>query len=192
MNPSPQDDWSDLSQAWTEAGTEPGIDTRALSHAVRRRDLIARLNFYAEAGGAVIAAGLFAWLAADGRLPWPPASVAMGFCAFALVLTLWARRAAPPVIDDTPAGAVRVALQQARAGERWGWSGLAITATAVLSLVVMFALGLGSDRVILAMMIGGVALGAFAVGYGVHIHRCRRRIASHRRRLAEMAEPEAG
>ena len=42
------------------------------------------------------------------------AALALG-CAFALVLTVWARRAAPPVIDDTPAGAVRVAIQQARA-----------------------------------------------------------------------------
>ncbi|WP_374275696.1 hypothetical protein [Brevundimonas sp.] len=179
------DDWSDLSRTWTEPGGAPAPDAR-LIRAVRRRDLIARLNFYGEVGGAIVAAGLFLWLAVDSQIGWPPASVAVGFCAFALVLTLWARRAAPPVLDDTPAEAVRTALDQARAGARWGWCGLAVTAAAGVTLASMYLLEPIPDRLVAAVAAGGLALAAFAVGYGVHIRRCRRRIDRHQRALSEM------
>ena len=177
------DEWSDLTRAWTEPGGAPAPDARLL-RAVRRRDLIARLNFYGEVGGALLAGGMFLWLAADGQMRWAAAGVAVAFCVFALVLTLWARQAAPPILDDTPAGAVRTALQQARAGARW--CGLIVTGAAGVALALIYLLDPVEDRLVLAFTAACTALTAFAIGYTLHIRRCRHRIARHQRTLAEM------
>lgn len=184
MTPRP-DDWSDLADAWTAAGTP--APRRDLLRQVRRRDRLARINFWAEVGAAVLASGFIVWIARLRDAGWPMAATGLVFAGFVLALTVWARRAAPPVADDTPLDALKTAVQQARAGLIWAGCGVAISLATGVALAVIFALEPVTPRLALPTAVVTVgAVAAFVAGYALHIRRCRRRIAYYRRMLEEL------
>lgn len=179
------DDWSDLAGAWTAA--ETAAPRRDLLRQVRRRDRLARINFWAEVGAAVLAGGFIVWIAWLRDAGWPMAATGLGFAGFVLALTVWARRAAPPVADDTPFDALETVVRQARAGLIWAWCGVVISLATGLVLAVIFALEPIAPRLVwptTLITVGAVA--AFVAGYALHIRRCRRRIARYRLMLEEL------
>lgn len=180
------DDWNDLAEVWT--APQDGPEVTDLVRGMRRRAWLARINFLVEAGGAVVA-GLFgAWMALRHQEP-VMGGAAVIFAAFALVAALWARRGAEPGLADTPAEALRAAVAQARSGLRWARAGQAVTAGALLFVVVV---GLdagafpGGVWVYLAI---GIVLALCAAFYERHARRARARVADHRAALAEMEDP---
>lgn len=186
----PDDDWTDLTQAWTEVpDPEPVLDAGFL-RALRRRDRLARLNFWAEMGGGVGVLGVVGWAVYRG-LPLAATGTAAVFILFALGLTLWSRRDHPGLLTETPEAVLRSALAQARTGYRWALSGVAISLAAMIFLVVIL-LGLHAPEPEDWRLLFG--LGAFlliCIGFYLrHARRCRRRMAAHQAALEALALEE--
>ena len=186
------DDWTELSQAWAQPKpNEPPLDAGFI-RALKRRDRLARLNFNAEAGGAVLAAAVVGWAAMRNQLPWTVSAAAGGFCLFALVATVWTRRGDPGLLLDTPEAALRSALAQARMGLRWAWAGMAISLAAVLFLAAMAAAsGDRIERIGPYVAAGAIFILACVPFYWRHGRRCRQRIAAHHAALDAIEEREA-
>ena len=178
------DDWTELSHAWAQPQPdEPPLDAGFI-HALKRRDRLARLNFYAEAGGAVVAAAVVGWAALRNQLPWTVSAAAVGFCLFALIATIWTRRGDPGLLLDTPEAALNSALAQARTGLRWAWAGMAICLAAVLFLGAMAAAaGDRLERMGPYVAAGAIFILACVPFYWRHARRCRRRMAAHQAAL---------
>ena len=188
---TPDEDWSDLSRTWMDTGTEPAPFDARLIRAVRRRDTLARLNFVAEVGGAVVCVGVVVWAALMRGLPWPPAIAAAAFAVFALAMTLWSRRGGTASLTETPQAVLRSAIAQARLGIRWACAGIAISAAASVFLLVLAIQPPPAGGAAGAwLFVGGVVFLIVAVGFYLrHLRRCRRRIAIHEAALAALGEP---
>ena len=194
MTPPPDnhaDDWTDLTQAWTDApDDEPRLDAE-LIRSLRRRDLLARLNFISEMVGGVVVIGVLGWALWRG-LPLPAAAAALGFAVFALGMTLWSRRGDPGLLTETPEAVLRSAMGQARIGYRWAMAGVAVSLAGTVFLAVMLSIvGLSHSE---NRLIFGVAAVFLAVCIGLylrHARRCRRRMAAHQAALDALGEREA-
>lgn len=179
----PDDDWTDLTQAWTETpDPEPRLDAGFI-RSLRRRDRLARLNFWAEMGGGAVVLGVVGWAAYRG-LSLPALATGVVFVLFALGLTLWSRRGDPGLLTETPEAVLRSALAQARTGYRWALSGVAVSLAAmVFSIVILIGLR-APEPEDWRLLIG---LGAFLLicisFYLRHARRCRRRMAAHQAAL---------
>ena len=131
------DDWSDLSQVWTAPeAASPAFIPADLERQVRRRALLATVNFHIEAWGAVLAGAVSGWVAFRHDAPLL-GSAGLVFAVFALVATVWARRGAVPGEAETPAAALAAAIRQARSGLRWARAGQAICVAALLFLAAV-------------------------------------------------------
>jgi hypothetical protein len=194
MTPPPDnhaDDWTDLTQAWTDVpDDEPRLDAE-LIRSLRRRDLLARLNFISEMVGGVVVIGVLGWALWRG-LPLPAAAAALGFAVFALGMTLWSRRGDPGLLTETPEAVLRSAMGQARTGYRWAVAGVAVSLAGMVFLAVMLSIvGLSHSE---NRLIFGVAAVFLAVCIGLylrHARRCRRRMAAHQAALDALGEREA-
>ncbi len=180
------DDWSDLSKAWTAPGPEAEIDTATIAD-VKRRDALSRLNFGLELLVSAAATVFLIWAIAAQVMTGLSAIATFGFIAFATVMTLWSRRRAPDLDVDTPAGALKTAVAQARSGQRWAWSGLAICAAAAIFL----AIAAGSLSHVPASFLTVLGAGAafilvWIVTYALHIRSSGRRLSAYTKALAAL------
>lgn len=188
---NPDDDWSELARAWIgTTDDEPRLNP-GLLRGLRRRDRLARINFAAELAGGVAVLGAVGWAVLGRDLPWQPAVAAIGFVAFALVMTLWSRRGDPGLLTETPEAVLRSAIGQARTGRRWAHAGVAISIAALVFLAVMVGM-IQPDRgpqptVLLA---SGLFLLACIGLYLRHAGRCRRRMAAYQAALEALSEPD--
>lgn len=190
----PDEDWSDLTQAWTEPTPNEAEGSRAdaaFIRALRRRDLLARINYGLELLGGVAVVGVVTWVAVRTPLPWPVLAAAYGFVVLGVGLTVWSRRGDPGVLTGTPEEVLRSALAQARTGERWAWAGLVISlaASAFLFLMSRFDPSGPETRglypafsVLLLLCIGG---------YLIHARRCRQRRRAHAATLLALIDESA-
>lgn len=183
----PPNDWSHLSDAWTDGAADaPPLDA-AFIRRLRWRDRLARWNFIAEIAGGLVVVAIVGWATAARGLPWPMLAAALGFAAFALAMTVWSRRGDPGLLLDTPEAALQSAIAQARSGLRWAWAGLAISLAAGLFLAVTLAVspgGVGGSPGLLTVMLGFLLA---CVGFYLnHARRCRRRMAAHEQALAAL------
>ncbi len=181
------DAWTDLADVWTtpEAAPEP---TAPLERRVRRRALLATLNFHLEAWGAVLAGGLGGWVA--WRHDAPILGLAgVAFALFSLAATLWARRGARTGGIETPGAALAAAIRQARSGLRWARAGQAICAAALLFILVV-GLSAPNDALPVIYTATFAFLSAMAVFYERHARLCKARIAGHQAALAELETDE--
>ncbi|MDO9609736.1 MAG: hypothetical protein Q7J26_14530 [Brevundimonas sp.] len=179
----PDDDWTDLTQAWTETpDPEPRLDAGFI-RSLRRRDRLARLNFWQEMGGGVVVLGVMGWGAYRG-IPLPALAAGLAFVLVALGLTLWSRRGHPGLLTETPQAVLRSALGQARTGYRWALSGVAISVAAMIFLLVILTTvdpARGPAGAVIAGMFGFLVI---CIGYYLrHARRCRRRMAAHQAAL---------
>ena len=180
---TPNEDWTDLSDAWTA----PARDDQALAdlaRQVRRRARLARLNYVFEMAGCMLAAIIGGWvLATRPETHWLLGSGAVLFGLFAAAMTLWARGGPAPEDLETPEQALTAAIRQAEAGRRWGRAGLAVTLGAAVFLgAALVAHPAGDDLTVLYAAAALFLLGGLAF-YLRHQHRCTQRIAQHRRAL---------
>lgn len=183
----PPNDWSDLTDAWTEGAADaPPLDD-AFVRRLRRRDRLARWNFIAEIAGGLVVLGVVGWATATRGLPWPMTAAALGFAAFAVAMTVWSRRGDPGLLLDTPEAALSSAIAQARLGWRWAWAGVAISLAGGVFVAVTLALspgGVGGSPGLLMVM---PAFLLACVGFYLnHARRCSRRMAAHQRALAAL------
>ncbi|WP_396592883.1 hypothetical protein [Brevundimonas sp. R86498] len=188
----PENDWTDLTEAWTLNPDErPPLDA-GLIRALRRRDRLARLNFAAEIAGALIVLGMVVWAVMRG-LPLPVAGAALIFVLFAVGLTLWSRRGDPGLLTETPGAVLRSALGQARTGYRWALSGVAISLAAMIFVIVMMTT-VEPARGPTGSVIAGVGiLLLLCIGFYLrHARRCRRRMAAHQAALDALTDREPG
>lgn len=185
----PDDDWTDLTQAWTETpDPEPRLDAGFI-RTLRRRDRLARLNFWVEMGGGVAVLGVMGWAVHRG-VPLPAAGAALVFVLFAMGLTLWSRRGHPGLLTETPEAVLRSALGQARTGYRWALSGVAISVAAMIFLGIILTT-VDPARHIVAVTAAVFAFLLICIGYYLrHAHRCRRRMAAHQAALEALASEE--
>lgn len=184
------DDWSDLTQAWTQPPQEPLRPDAALLRAVSRRDWLARWNFRLELAGGVAVVGVLAWAVLGRGLPVALAIPGLLFVVFALGMTLWSRRGDQTVLTDTPEAVLRSAIAQARLGLRWAWAGIAISLAAMAFLATITGLtNSPSGQALTTGIVGGLFLGGCILGYGLHARRCRRRMALHQDALSALLEP---
>lgn len=183
------DDWTDLAEVWTEPdAAAPTPDAlRGLERQVRRRALLATVNFHAEIWGAVIAAALSGWVGLRHDAPFLGAAGVI-FSLFALAATVWARRGAAAGVAETPAAALAAALRQARSGLRWARAGQAICGAA-LGFILIVGLTYPDDHMPFIYTATFAFLSAMAIFYERHARRCKARIAGH---AAALAELEAG
>lgn len=184
---TPADDWADLTQAWAETpGDEPRLDAD-LIRSLRRSDRLARLNFAAEIGGAIVVAGVMGWALWRG-MPLPVAGGALAFVLFSIGMTLWSRRGDPGLMTETPQAVLRSAVGQARIGYRWAVAGIAISLAAMVFMTLMLTLaGLSKPYNGLILGVGGVSLVVCIGFYLRHARRCRRRMAAHQAALDALA-----
>lgn len=181
--PVPGDDWSDLAEVWTAGQDGPDL-TADLVRSMRRRAVLARLNFHFEAWGAVVAGLVGAW-AAFRHDAWVLGGAALVFAAFALVVTLWARQGAEPGAAETPRQALAAAVGQARSGLRWARAGQAVGVAALLFVgVVSVEAGAlptpGFHLPIAAFLIGATLF------YERHARRAKARIAGHEAAMRDL------
>jgi len=179
----PDDDWTDLTQAWTETpDPEPRLDAGFI-RSLRRRDRLARLNFWLEMGGGLVVLGAMSWAVRRG-IPLPAALAALAFVLFAMGLTLWSRRGHPGLLTETPAAVLRSALGQARTGYRWALSGVAISVAAMIFQGIILTTADPARGHIEAVTAGVFGFLVICIGYYLrHARRCRRRMAAHQAAL---------
>lgn len=186
---TPEDDWTDLSDAWTAPAGDDG-GRPALARQVRRRALLGRINFYAEIAICGAACMLGGWLLAFGD----GGDIAMGaavilFGLFAVALTLWARGSGALSPLDTPQQALAAAIRQAEAGRRWAQAGVAVTIAAAAFGGVMTALTPSGPWPIY-IGVGVLLLGCLAFQLRHHA-RCGARIRAHHQALEALNQGEA-
>ena len=183
---TPNEDWTDLSDAWTA----PARDDQALAELarqVRRRGWLGALNFYAEMAGCLLAAIVGGWVLATG-----PAeqrllgSAAVIFGLFAAAMTLWARGTRAPVQMETPEQALIAAVRQAEAGRRWAQAGIAVTIGAAVFLGAAVVTYPVEADLTPFYIVGALFLFGGLAFYLRHQDRCTRRIAQHRRALEDL------
>lgn len=186
----PDDDWSDLSRTWTDPVADTPEALRAdadLIRAVRRRDRLARLNFWGEILSGVVVVAVITAVAMRTDMPWPMSLAAFGFIACGLGLTVWSRRGDPGILTDTPESVLQSAIAQARMGERWAWAGVgtSLAAAAFLAVMSRYDDGPGESRLIAPF---AVFLVVCINGYVLHARRCRRRRRAHEAALAALRD----
>lgn len=180
---TPNDDWTELSRAWTTPREDEGR-TAALARQVRRRSLLGRLNFAFEMAGCAAAAGIGAWLLAAGPQDrWLLGAAAMAFGLFAGAMTLWARGRGGADDLETPERALAAAIRQAEAGRRWSRAGVAVTLGAAVFMGLSAAALPIRDEMAVIHGFGALFLLGCLAFYLRHQDRCARRIAEHRRAL---------
>lgn len=184
---TPNEDWTDLSDAWTT----PGRDDQGLAEMarqVRRRSRLGELNFYAEMTGCLLAAAVGAWvLATRPEDQWLLGAAAVIFGLFSAAMTHWARGKRTSDDLETPDQALTAAIRQAETGRRWGQAGIAVTIGAAVFLGTAVAATGSVEGRLVALYAAAVVflLGALAF-YLRHQDRCARRIAQHRRALEDL------
>ncbi|MEH6663484.1 MAG: hypothetical protein V7678_01425 [Brevundimonas sp.] len=188
---TPSEDWTELSNAWTT----PAQDDQGLADVarrVRRRSRLARLNYVFEMSGALLAAGLGAWvLTARPPDQWLLGAAAVVFGVFAAAMTVWARGARTPDDLATPQQALAAAIRQAEAGRRWSQAGIAVTIGAAVFLGVAVAAYPMDEDLTVLYSAGALFLFGCLAFYLRHQNRCARRIAGHRQALEDLEDLEA-
>ena len=183
---TPNEDWTDLSDAWTA----PDRDDQALAdlaRQVRRRARLARMNYVFEMAGCLLAAIIGGWvLATRPETHWLLGSGAVLFGLFAAAMTLWARGGPAPEDLETPEQALTAAIRQAEAGRRWGRAGLAVTLGAAVFMGTAVAAYPMDEDLTLLYSAGALFLFGCLAFYLRHQNRCARRIAQHRRALEDL------
>ena len=183
---TPNEDWTDLSDAWTA----PARDDQALAdlaRQVRRRSRLGRLNYVFEMAGCVIAAAVGAWVLATGPEDrWLLGAAAVVFGLFSAAMTLWARGSRTPDDLETPEQALIAAIRQAEAGRRWARAGIAVTLGGAMFLGAAVATYPVEDDLTLFDIAGSLFLFGGLAFYLRHQDRCTRRIAQHRRALEDL------
>ncbi|MBA4808729.1 hypothetical protein [Brevundimonas sp.] len=184
----PDDDWTDLTQAWTETPDDgPRLDAGFI-RAVRRRDRLARINFIAELAGGLMVIAAMGWGLHRG-LPLPAALAALAFGAFALGVTLWSRRGDPGLLTDTPQAVLRSAIGQARIGRRWALAGVATSLAGAVFLAIMLTMTDTAAPRTAPVFAGGFVFLWICIGFYLrHARRCRRRMAAHQAALDALDE----
>lgn len=184
------EDWTDLTDAWKSPPPEAEASAASpgsIAAAVRRRALLARLNFYLELGTALLAGGVVIGLAVAGRITPQLAFAAVAFSAFAAGMTLWARGRRGYGDTDTPTQALETAIRQAESGLRWAVSGLAVAAA---SMIFMLTILIQRSNIgVLNGQTGGWVIAVLIVCtayYGNYAVRSRRRGARYRAALDEL------
>lgn len=183
---TPNDDWTDLSDAWTA----PARDNQALAdlaRRVRRRAQLARLNYVFEMAGCMLAAIIGGWvLATRPETHWLLGSGAVIFGLFAAAMTFWARGGPAPDDLDTPEQALDAAIRQAEAGRRWAQAGIAVCMGAAV-FVGATAAGDAVEGPSVPLYAGAaVFLLAGLAFYLRHQNRCTQRIQAHRAALDDL------
>lgn len=183
---TPNDDWTDLSDAWTA----PARDNQALTdlaRRVRRRAQLARLNYVFEMAGCMLAAIIGGWvLATRPETHWLLGSGAVIFGLFAAAMTFWARGGPAPDDLDTPEQALDAAIRQAQAGRRWAQAGIAVCMGAAV-FVGATAAGDAVEGPSVPLYAGAaVFLLAGLAFYLRHQNRCTQRIQAHRAALDDL------
>src|SRR5690606_22312252 len=185
---TPNDDWTELSQAWTAPADGDAART-GLARQVRRRALLGRLNFLGEMAACLAAAGVGGWLlVAGGRSEAAIAAAALLFGLFAAAMTLWARGAQGATSVETPQDALRTAIRQAEAGRRWSQGGIAVTLAAAIFVGVTLGSMPNRANALIAVGVAVFVLGCLGF-YLRHQGRCARRIATHRQALEALDDP---
>ena len=183
---TPNEDWTDLSDAWTA----PARDDQALAdlaRQVRRRARLARMNYVFEMAGCMLAAIIGGWvLATRPETHWLLGSGAVLFGLFAAAMTLWARGGPAPEDLETPEQALTAAIRQAEAGRRWARAGIAVTLGAAMFLGAAVATYPVEDDLTPFYIVGALFLFGGLAFYLRHQDRCTRRIAQHRRALEDL------
>ncbi|MBX9615378.1 MAG: hypothetical protein K2X25_07255 [Caulobacteraceae bacterium] len=188
----PENDWTDLTEAWTgSSDPHPPLDA-GLIRSLRRRDRLARINFVFEMAAGVFVLAAMGWVLWRGG-PLPAVAAAGAFALFALAMTLWSRRGDPGLLTETPEAVLRSALGQARTGFRWAVAGIAISLAAMLFVTIMM-LVLTPARVPSAAVLFGTGLALLVcIGFYLrHARRCRRRMAAHQAALDALNDSEPG
>ncbi len=184
---TPNEDWTDLSDAWTT----PGRDDQGLAEMarqVRRRSRLGRVNYIFEMAGCVGAAAVGGWvLSTRPETHWLLGSGAIIFGLFSAAMTLWARGTRAPDDLETPEQALTAAIRQAEAGRRWALAGIAVTIGAAVFLGTAAAATGVVEGALVALYAAAVVflLGALAF-YLRHQDRCTRRIAQHTSALEDL------
>ncbi|GAD58320.1 hypothetical protein IWC96_13845 [Brevundimonas sp. BAL450] len=183
---TPNEDWTDLSDAWTA----PARDDQALAQMarqVRRRSRLGRLNYMFELTACMIAAGLGAWVLATGPSDqWLLGSAAVIFGLFSAAMTVWARGTRTTDDLETPEQALTAAIRQAEAGRRWAWAGIAITLGAAVFLGLAMAAYPDEGDLTVLYTVGALFVFGGLAFYLRHQHRCTQRIAQHSRALEDL------
>ncbi|MBA4000864.1 hypothetical protein [Brevundimonas sp.] len=183
---TPNEDWTELSDAWTT----PGRDDQGLAEMarqVRRRSRLGRLNFVFEMAGCLLAGVMGVWvLAARPEDQWLLGAAAVLFGLFGAAMTLWARGRAPDDLE-TPEQALFAAIRQAEAGRRWAQAGIAVTLGAAVFLGIAVAAYPIEEGLTVLYAAGALFLLGSLAFYLRHQNRCTRRIAQHRRALEDLA-----
>lgn len=174
-----RDDWSDLADLWLRPDAEPDLSVKAL----RRRALLARLNFHGEAWGALVAGAYGVYVAVRESLP-EIGIASAAFTGFAFLVSLWSRRGRATPLSDTPRDALAAALHQAKSGHRWARGGQACCLAAIAFLWAVHV----HDRPlsIQTWSFTGLFLLLAAAGYELHARRARTRTRRHRADLSEL------
>ncbi|MFN3536333.1 MAG: hypothetical protein ACK4Y4_02680 [Brevundimonas sp.] len=183
---TPNDDWTELSDAWTTPGRDDQ-ELAEMARQVRRRSRLGRLNFVFEMAGCLLAGAMGVWvLVARPADQWLLGAAAVLFGLFGAAMTLWARGGQAPDDLETPEQALFAAIRQAEAGLRWARAGIAVTVGAAVFLGAAVATYPVEDDLISLYTAGALfLLGALAF-YLRHQHRCAQRIAQHRRALEDL------
>lgn len=188
----PPDDWSDLTQTWTDPASDEPATARADAAFIRslhRRDRLARLNFAGEILGGLVVTGVIIWAAIKTGLPWPVTVTAFTFIVAGMALTLWSRRGDPGVMTETPQAVLLSAIAQARTGERWGLAGIGTSLSALVFLGVIAWTVPSKKEELLGFYPAFIAFLAICiVAYGTHAMRCRKRRRAHEVALKALAD----
>lgn len=184
---TPNEDWTELSDAWTT----PGRDDQGLAEMarqVRRRSRLGRLNFVFEMAGCLLAGVMGVWvLAARPEDQWLLGAAAVLFGLFGAAMTLWARGRRAPDDLETPEQALFAAIRQAEAGRRWAQAGIAVTLGAAVFLGIAVAAYPIEEGLTVLYAAGALFLLGSLAFYLRYQNRCNRRIAQHRRALEDLA-----
>lgn len=184
---TPDNDWTDLSDAWTA----PVRDDQALAdlaRGVRKRARLARLNYFFEMAGCLLAAVMGSWVLATGpAAQWLLGAAAVIFGLFSAAMTVWARGTGAPDDLETSEQALGAAIRQAEAGRRWAQAGIAVTIGAAVFLGTAAAtMGAVEGRLVVFYGAAGLFLLGALVFYLRHQDRCARRIAAHQVALDDL------
>ncbi|KAK0332594.1 hypothetical protein LTR94_024204 [Friedmanniomyces endolithicus] len=184
------DEWADLSAAWTRPRPDQTRWDAALVRTVERRAALAKLNFAFEIAGALVVAAVMIWALNRGLAP-SVAACAFVFALFAVLMTLWSRRGDPGLLTDTPEAVLMSAIGQARIGYRWALSGIAISLAGMAFIIAMVQLEPSDAHPKGSLLTASLGVLIICIGfYARHALRSRRRLKAHQDALEALNASE--
>lgn len=184
------DEWADLSAAWTRPRPDQTRWDAALVRTVERRAALAKLNFAFEIAGALVVTAVMIWALNRGLAP-SVAACAFVFALFAVLMTLWSRRGDPGLLTDTPEAVLMSAIGQARIGYRWALSGIAISLAGMAFIIAMVQLEPSDAHPKGSLLTASLGVLIICIGfYARHALRSRRRLKAHQDALEALNASE--